>query len=356
MEHLPGIRAKKIQTQYLNIHYLDTENRGTSVLCLHGNASSSTFWEEAMLALPESYRGLAPDLRGYGLTDPHALVDATQGVGQWVDDLWAFLDALDIDRFHLLGHSMGGMVGWGVLADPRFAGRILSATLVAPGPPCGFGGLQSERGLPNNVDYSGSGAGLVHPEFARMIASGERSLSDPLISPRAVMNRLFWKPPFQPSREEVLLTAVLQVHCGEQQFPGDVLKSDHWPFFAPGKYGPANAMSGCYNVDLWDRLMANSSKPPLLIVFGEDDPIISDQSPGDPAILGKLGVLPGWPGESTYPPQPFLTQVKTAFREYGNQDVETNWLTIPDCGHTPYLEKPEVFNQAFHQFLIDHSQ
>jgi pimeloyl-ACP methyl ester carboxylesterase len=49
-------------------------------LFVHGNVSSALFWQPTMLALPEPYRPLAIDLRGFGDTDPEP-VDATRGLG-----------------------------------------------------------------------------------------------------------------------------------------------------------------------------------------------------------------------------------------------------------------------------------
>ena len=349
--HLPGIHSRFIDTNRLNIHYLDTLTKGDPVVFLHGNASSSTFWEETMLELPPDYRGVAPDLRGYGLTDRSAIIDARRGTGDWIDDIHVLLEVLGIGPFHLVGHSMGGMIGWGVLSDPRFKSRIHSATLVAPGPPCGFGGLQGPSGSPNNPDFSGSGAGLAHPHFAELIRDGERGISDPLFSPRAVMNRLFWKPPFRPAREEDLLSAVLQVHTGDKQFPGDVSKSEYWPGFAPGRYGAANAMSGRYNRNTLERVIQMSEKPPLLVIMGEDDPVISDNSTGDVATLGKKGTLPGWPGDEVFPPQPFRSQIKTTVDRYQAAGGQVQWFAIPNCGHTPYLEQAPTFRRVFHSFI-----
>ena len=68
-----------------------------------------------MITLPPAFRAIAPDLRGYGLSDRSALIDATRGVQDWVDDLYALLDSLSVDRFHLVGHSLGGLtsgVSW----------------------------------------------------------------------------------------------------------------------------------------------------------------------------------------------------------------------------------------------------
>ena len=41
-----------------------------------------------------------------------------------------------------------------------------------------------------------------------------------LFSPRAMMNRLYWNPPFRPAREEDLLTAMLQIHVGGSAVSG----------------------------------------------------------------------------------------------------------------------------------------
>ena len=47
----------------------DGRTGGDPVLLLHGNVSSSVFWEETLRALPQDFRGLAPDLRGFGRSE-----------------------------------------------------------------------------------------------------------------------------------------------------------------------------------------------------------------------------------------------------------------------------------------------
>jgi pimeloyl-ACP methyl ester carboxylesterase len=77
---LPGITAQRIPTSRLTAAMLSVTGRtGPAVLFVHGNVSSSLFWQETMLALPERYRPLAIDLRGFGDTDPRP-VDATRGL------------------------------------------------------------------------------------------------------------------------------------------------------------------------------------------------------------------------------------------------------------------------------------
>ena len=145
------------------------------------------------------------------------------------------------------------------------APRLASVTLVSPGPPSGFPGGRGERGEPTCPDGAGSGAGLTHPKFLEKLRQQERGVSDPFFSPRALMNRIYWKPPFRTAREEELLTAMLQVHLDERQFPGDWIKSPHWPGFAPGKFGAINAISPLYNQHVLGRLLAAKAQAAVAV-------------------------------------------------------------------------------------------
>ncbi|MEZ4237114.1 MAG: alpha/beta fold hydrolase [Myxococcota bacterium] len=258
---LPGVTSRQVPTPRLSTHLLSAgPDDGVPVLFVHGNASSATFWEEAMLALPAGFRGLAPDLRGYGDTED-LRIDATRGVGDWVDDLLALVDALGLGPVHLVGHSLGGAVAFGLVAARPTAFRTV--TLVAPGSPYGFGGSRPD-GTPCHPDGAGSGAGVVNPEFPKRIAAGDRSEEDPQGSPRVVMNTFYWKPPFRPAREEALLSSVLSEKIGPERYPGDAVASEHWPGSAPGVYGPVNALSPKYAGDLAARFVAASPRPPVL--------------------------------------------------------------------------------------------
>ena len=127
---LPGITSKVVDTSRLKMHVLTSgPENGAPVLFVHGNASSATYWEEIMLKLPAGFRGIAPDLRGYGDTEDK-LIDATRGMGDWIDDLLALMDALKIEKAHVIGHSMGGTLVFGLAA--RKASTASPATRTAP--------------------------------------------------------------------------------------------------------------------------------------------------------------------------------------------------------------------------------
>jgi|SRR5581483_6122722 pimeloyl-ACP methyl ester carboxylesterase len=338
---LPGITSQMIQTPRLNMHVLTSGAANAApVFFIHGNASSATFWEEIMLKLPKEFRGIAPDLRGYGDTEDQ-LIDATRGCGDWVDDLLALADTLGIEKFHVVGHSMGGSIIFSLVgAAPA---RILSATLVDPGSPFGFGGTKDVNGTPCYDDFAGSGGGIVNPEFPKLIAAGDRSTDNPQASPRVVMNAFYWKPPFKPAREEELLSSLLSEQVGPEKYPGDFVPSANWPHVAPGKFGPINALSPKYVGNSVKNFVAANPKPRVLWVRGSDDQITSDMSFFDFGTLGKLGFVPGYPGEEIYPPQPMVSQTRHVLEQYQANGGEYSEHVIADTGHTPYVEKPEEF-------------
>ena len=146
IRHLPGIDVKRVRTSRLATQVLVSgPENGEPVLFLHGNFSSSTFWEETMLALPERFRGFAPDQRGYGLSDRTARIDATRGFGDWADDVTALADTLDWGQIPSCGPQPGWMCGLGSGWQPAAAPEKRH-TCASPGPPCGFGGARGERG------------------------------------------------------------------------------------------------------------------------------------------------------------------------------------------------------------------
>ncbi len=346
---LPGITAKNITTDRLTTRVLFSgPDSGVPVLFIHGNASSATYWEEVMLALPTGFRGIAPDLRGYGGADRDKKIDARRGMGDWSDDLLALLKRLNVEKAHVVGHSLGGTIVFRLIMDDP--ARILSATLVAPGSPYGFGGTKDVKGTPCYADFAGSGGGIVNPEFPKLMAAGDRSTDNPNASPRIVMNSFYWKPPFRPAREEDLLSSLLSEHVGPDAYPGDLTPSANWPSVAPGIWGPINAVSPKYAGSL-DRFYKANSKPKILWVRGSHDQIVGDQSLFDIGTLGALGAIPGWPGADVFPSQPMVSQTRAVLDQYAANGGTYREVVIQDTGHTPYIEKPEDFNRALHDLI-----
>lgn len=87
----------------------DEQGAGEPVVFLHGAGLSHRMWTPQIEHLRAGYRCIAADLRGHGDTTFTGETDAYRCEDHAADVL-GLLDALDIDRAHLVGLSLGGMV------------------------------------------------------------------------------------------------------------------------------------------------------------------------------------------------------------------------------------------------------
>jgi len=351
---LPGITQNKIKTDRLEVAYLEAgagSAGSTPIVLVHGNTSSSLFYQDFMLALAGTnrYKIYAPDMRGFG--DTQALpIDATRGLRDFSDDLNSLAQALGLTSFHLFGWSMGGNVAMQYAID--YPGTVRTLTLQAPGSPFGFGGTKGLEGAPNWPDFAGSGGGTANPDFVQRLAQGDRGSEQ--FSPRTVMNNFYFKPPFRaaPDREEIYLTSMHSCKVAEGIYPGDMTSSNNWPNVAPGTQGPNNALSPKYLNQA--NFATIGHKPPVLWIRGADDQIVSDTSLFDFGFLGQLGAVPDWPGADIYPAQPMIAQVRSVFDTYRANGGQYQEVVLPDCGHSPHVEKQGAVYELFGTFMQEY--
>jgi pimeloyl-ACP methyl ester carboxylesterase len=113
------IRVNQIELNGLTFQYRECGHvSAPPLVVLHALGKSSESWDEAAAALGESYRVLALDQRGHG----GSARTNTYTFESMRDDLLLFVDALDLGRFSLMGHSMGGTVSY--LFSQNFPSRI----------------------------------------------------------------------------------------------------------------------------------------------------------------------------------------------------------------------------------------
>ena len=87
----------------------DTAN--PSVILLHGFPESHRTWRKVAPLLEDRVRLLMPDLRGFGASDRPIDV-ADYSTETLIADIFALSDALNVDRFALVGHDWGGAIAW----------------------------------------------------------------------------------------------------------------------------------------------------------------------------------------------------------------------------------------------------
>lgn len=88
------------------LHYLD-EGKGEVVVLLHGLGSRASDWGRQIDALAGKYRVVAPDLRGHG---DSPVPPRPWRIADFADDVLRLLDRLGVNRAHVIGFSLGGMV------------------------------------------------------------------------------------------------------------------------------------------------------------------------------------------------------------------------------------------------------
>jgi pimeloyl-ACP methyl ester carboxylesterase len=88
------------------------EGEGPAVVLLHGFPDSSRLWRNQVPVLVGAgFRVVVPDLRGFGESDRPDAVEA-YAIRHSVADVAAILDALEIERAHVVGHDWGAAVAW----------------------------------------------------------------------------------------------------------------------------------------------------------------------------------------------------------------------------------------------------
>ena len=341
-----GIQAQTVGTSRLLAGVLErpADAPGATVVFVHGNVSSSVFWQPLMLALPNTVRGIAVDLRGFG--DSERLpVDATRGLRDFADDVWSVVDALGVDSVHLVGWSMGGGVVLQQLLDRPDA--VASVTLISPVSPYGFGGTAAD-GSRLTDDDAGVGAGGANPDFVARLAAGDRTADEPT-SPRSVLRSSYVAEGYTSEHEDLWVESMLTTATGEHNYPGDAVASPNWPGLAAGTHGVLNTMAPKY-FDV-SGIVGLERKPPVLWIHGESDAIVGDESFFDLATLGKVGVLPDWPGEHVAPPQPMLRQTRSVLERYAESGGRYRELELPNCGHSAHIEQTDAVADALENLM-----
>lgn len=334
---LEGIAAAKIALpNRIAINYLSAGAAGSpAVVLIHGNVSSSLFYQDLMLKLADNYFVIAPDLRGFGESQT-APIDATRGVRDHSDDVLALLNELDIKNADFLGWSMGAGVVMQIAIDSPSI--VHSMTLSAPISPFGFGGTTATGEL-LNPDASGTGGAAANPEFIKELAAGDKS--DSPNGPLAVMRQFYVADLKAINHEEIYLESMLATKTGEGNYPGNFAASEFWPGFAPGTTGVLNSMSPKYfNTSAIAEI---ATKPAVLWIRGDKDAIVNDVSFFDLNTLGAHGIVPGWPGADQAPSQPMVSQMRLVLEQYKANGGSYREVVLSDCGHSPHLERPAEF-------------
>lgn len=110
----------------IKAHYTDRGQGNPPLLMVHGLGSNLKAWDKIIPLLLPHYRCIALDLPGYGLSDRG---EYAFNVPFFAETLLQFIQALQLPRTTLIGHSMGGQISLeaALMAPDKFSGLILLA-------------------------------------------------------------------------------------------------------------------------------------------------------------------------------------------------------------------------------------
>ncbi|GLP67310.1 2-hydroxy-6-oxo-6-phenylhexa-2,4-dienoate hydrolase [Streptomyces sp. TUS-ST3] len=119
------LRKGYASSRFGQLHYVEC-GEGEPVLLLHQTPRSWTEYVDVLPLVGARYRAIAMDTLGYGAS---AKPEGPHSVERFADGVTDLVDALGLDRFHLVGHHTGGVIAVEVAA--RLQDRVTSLMLSA---------------------------------------------------------------------------------------------------------------------------------------------------------------------------------------------------------------------------------
>jgi 2-hydroxymuconate-semialdehyde hydrolase len=118
--------SRNIKTGNFNTNYHDL-GEGETVIFIHGSGPGVTAYANWRLVMPvigQSYRVVAPDMVGFGYTDrPKGI---KYNMDTWVQQMIDLMDALNIEKAHIVGNSFGGALALAlVIKYPKRVNKLV---------------------------------------------------------------------------------------------------------------------------------------------------------------------------------------------------------------------------------------
>ncbi len=223
-ERLKGaVRTLKTEHESASMHYLES-GKGETLLLIHTAGQSLFTFRNVFYKLAMNYHVIAVDLMGHGCSDRPDYFDHT--AASHAESLISFMDALGIERAHLMGFSMGA--GYALEVAKRCPERVISIVALSPG------GITGGMPLPVRMMESALFGGIASRLFR--VKTVEKLLDECLfdhtvIGPHEVNE--YYKPASDgESRRAIRLTVSsfgekeLMASLGEIKTPVMVISSD----------------------------------------------------------------------------------------------------------------------------------
>jgi pimeloyl-ACP methyl ester carboxylesterase len=284
------LEGEDLRLAYMDAPPVESPN-GRTVVLLHGRNFPASYWEPTIKALTEAgYRVVAPDQIGFGKSSKPTFAYSFDDMARATI---ALIDSLHVDRFDLVGHSMGGMLA--VRLARAYGSRIGHLILYSP------------IGLEDYRLYA-------PPVTDEMLANNERALSADGYRKQLMTNYALSLPasviePFVQLREQIK-------ESGE--YP-------RWLKSFVASYQMIYSQPVAHEIPLIDR--------PTLFIMGANDHNAPGRAFAPPELRAKMGKNAD------------LAQALAA--RMANAKVKV----FEGVGHLGHLEATQPFNETLLSFL-----
>ena len=178
------------------------------------------------------------------------------------------------------------------------------------------------------------------------IRTGDRTLPGQVID--SVYVAAGYKLP--EAQREKYIDSILLCKTGDDMCQGDSIPCAQWPYAKSGAKGVSNTMSVQYcNLS---ALADVQPQMPILWIRGDKDVMVSDHSVCDVAVLGQMGVLPGYPGADQFPPQPMVEQMRYVLERYRAVGGRYEEQLISGSGHGCMLDHEDRVVALLQKFIL----
>ncbi len=183
----PDSTSRNLNVLGVDTHFHEAGD-GPPLLLLHGSGpgvSAWSNWRPIYPALSERFRVIAPDQIGFNRTQPGGSVE--YGRKLWTDHALALVDELGIDRFSVIGNSMGGAIALSMaVARPAAIERIVAMGTMGIGGPIPDGLAEvwgydpSPEAMRRLIELFAYDQAIVTDELVQMryVASAEPTVRD----------------------------------------------------------------------------------------------------------------------------------------------------------------------------------
>ena len=177
--------SREVHVGRMRLHYLDWGNKPLPpILFLHGGALTAHTWDLVCLALRDQYHCIALDQRGHG--DSDWAQDEDYSIGAQLADTKGFVDKLGLDKFILVGMSLGAINALAfAIAHPE---RLSHLVIIDAGPEMRRPGSSRIRDFVNEVQDTVTVEAIIE----KALKFNPRR--DPKILRRSLMHNLRQQP------------------------------------------------------------------------------------------------------------------------------------------------------------------